>query len=145
MIENGNLSNLILWGPPGCGKTTIARALAKSVDMDLLLKTIKEELTKEISKQNLSKKSTKLNVNGQDIKVKEYAMSLNEEQADIFVKDFILNLKDNTNFQKAIGEYKDEIIEMMIDETSQEKSNTQKNEEIQKNKISDHIYKQKIK
>lgn len=36
MIENGNLSNLILWGPPGCGKTTIARALAKSVDMDFV-------------------------------------------------------------------------------------------------------------
>lgn len=36
MVENGNLSNLILWGPPGCGKTTIARALAKSIDMDFV-------------------------------------------------------------------------------------------------------------
>lgn len=36
MIESGNLSNLILWGPPGCGKTTIARALANSIDMDFV-------------------------------------------------------------------------------------------------------------
>lgn len=36
MVDSGKLSNLILWGPPGCGKTTIARALAGSVDMDFV-------------------------------------------------------------------------------------------------------------
>lgn len=36
MVANDKLSNLILWGPPGCGKTTIARALANSVDMDFV-------------------------------------------------------------------------------------------------------------
>ncbi len=36
MVDNGKLSNLILWGPPGCGKTTIARALANSVDMEFM-------------------------------------------------------------------------------------------------------------
>jgi len=36
MIDNNKLSNIILWGPPGCGKTTIARALAHTVDMDFV-------------------------------------------------------------------------------------------------------------
>lgn len=33
MIEGGSLSSLILWGPPGCGKTTMARILAQHTDL----------------------------------------------------------------------------------------------------------------
>lgn len=33
MLEGGALSSLILWGPPGCGKTTIARILANHSDL----------------------------------------------------------------------------------------------------------------
>ncbi len=33
MVQAGRLTSLILWGPPGCGKTTIARLLAQEVDL----------------------------------------------------------------------------------------------------------------
>jgi len=33
MVSNGRISSLILWGPPGCGKTTIARLLADHTDL----------------------------------------------------------------------------------------------------------------
>lgn len=33
MLERGHLGSLILWGPPGCGKTTLARILAAHTDM----------------------------------------------------------------------------------------------------------------
>jgi len=32
MIERGHLASMILWGPPGSGKTTLARLLAESID-----------------------------------------------------------------------------------------------------------------
>ncbi len=34
MIEIGRLTSMILWGPPGCGKTTIARLLADQTEFE---------------------------------------------------------------------------------------------------------------
>jgi putative ATPase len=36
MLAQGRLASLILWGPPGCGKTTIARLLAQSVELEFV-------------------------------------------------------------------------------------------------------------
>ena len=33
MVESGHLSSMILWGPPGCGKTTLARILSHHTDL----------------------------------------------------------------------------------------------------------------
>lgn len=33
MVESGAMQSVIFWGPPGCGKTTIARILAQNTDL----------------------------------------------------------------------------------------------------------------
>ena len=33
MLKNGQISSMILWGPPGCGKTTMARLLAEDINL----------------------------------------------------------------------------------------------------------------
>ena len=36
MLEAGNVKSMVLWGPPGCGKTTIAKLVAKYVDAEFV-------------------------------------------------------------------------------------------------------------
>ena len=36
MLESGNLSSIIFWGPPGVGKTTLAKLLADETDMEFV-------------------------------------------------------------------------------------------------------------
>src|SRR5690606_10007730 len=33
-VESGRVHSMVLWGPPGCGKTTLALLLAKYADAD---------------------------------------------------------------------------------------------------------------
>ncbi|MEY4148806.1 MAG: recombination protein [Pseudomonadota bacterium] len=65
-IESGNLPSMILWGPPGVGKTTIARVIANSIDAEFIsvsavlsgVKDIREAIDKaQLNLQQYNKKT----------------------------------------------------------------------------------------
>jgi putative ATPase len=61
-------SSIILWGPPGCGKTTIARILAKSVNADFV----------ELSAVSASKDDIKATINRTRLMNKKGILFLDE-------------------------------------------------------------------
>lgn len=49
-LDNGNLSSLLLWGPPGCGKTSMARLLADHAGLKFLQLSAVMDGIKELRK-----------------------------------------------------------------------------------------------
>ena len=65
MIESGNLTSFILWGPPGVGKTTLSRIIAKSLGREFHTLSAVSAGVKEVREVIDRAKSSSLFSNGE--------------------------------------------------------------------------------
>lgn len=60
-IETGEVHSMIFWGPPGCGKTTLARIIASEMDADIhylsAVSAKKDDIKKIIESANTNRKN----------------------------------------------------------------------------------------
>jgi len=83
MIESGNMSSFILWGPPGCGKTTLAHIIAGSLKREFYTLSAVTSGVKDV-REVIAKASANrmFNVNGAPILFIDEIHRFNKSQQD---------------------------------------------------------------
>ncbi|MBO4557881.1 MAG: replication-associated recombination protein A [Bacteroidales bacterium] len=83
MIESGIMSSFILWGPPGCGKTTLARIIANTLQRDFYTLSAVTSGVKDVREVIAKASSSRMfNVHGAPILFIDEIHRFNKSQQD---------------------------------------------------------------
>ena len=84
MIESGNISSFILWGPPGVGKTTLARIIAEQTQVPFYTLSAVTSGVKEVREvlDRCRKDATSVFVKGRPILFIDEIHRFNKSQQD---------------------------------------------------------------
>jgi putative ATPase len=82
MIEGGNLGSVILWGPPGVGKTTLARLIANYVKADFVQMNAVSSGVKEVREVIARAQKNRKQLNRQTILFIDEIHRFNKAQQD---------------------------------------------------------------
>ena len=84
-IESGNLHSMILWGPPGTGKTTLARLIANYCDAEFLTLSAVLSGVKDIRSAIQKAQQIKINQGKKSILFVDEVHRFNKSQQDAFL------------------------------------------------------------
>lgn len=99
IVETGNLPSLIFWGPPGCGKTTLAKILAESVGANFhylsAVSAKKDDIKKIIDTSRIHGLTDSRNYNNKTVLFLDEIHRFNKSQQDYllpYVENGVLTL-----------------------------------------------------
>jgi len=91
MVGSGSISSLIFWGPPGCGKTTLAHLIAQSIHADFVALSAVESGMADVKKTIAQ--------------AQKYRMGLEQKQTILFVDEIHrFNKAQQDSLLKAVEE-----------------------------------------
>ena len=85
LIEAGQLPSMILWGPPGCGKTTFALLLAKHVDAEFITRNAIDTGAKALRELGEAAYRRRLELKRRTILFIDEIHRLNKAQQDVLL------------------------------------------------------------
>lgn len=85
MIETGNITSMILWGPPGTGKTTLAHVIANSISANFVFFSAVTSGVEDVRKVIKQAKEHKEKTNSRTILFVDEIHRFNKSQQDAFL------------------------------------------------------------
>ena len=98
-VEKGEIPNLLLSGPPGIGKTTVAKALCNELDLDYLLINGSEESGIDTLRNKIKHFASTVSLQGgYKVVILDEADYLNPQSTQPALRGFIEEFSSNCRF-----------------------------------------------
>jgi len=98
-VDRGEISNLLLAGPPGCGKTTVARALCEQMNADYMFINGSEESGIDTLRTKIKNFASTVSLSGgKKVVILDEADYLNPQSTQPAMRGFIEEFHKNCRF-----------------------------------------------
>ncbi|MEM4364207.1 MAG: RuvB-like domain-containing protein [Candidatus Diapherotrites archaeon] len=118
MLKMGKIPSIIFWGPPGCGKTTLAKLISKYINADFIpfsaVETkISEILEKEKRKDEIEKERLEMNLKMLN-KIEELESTLSKLEKRLEISELERMLEESDSELKELNHEKEVVKEALM-------------------------------